>query len=155
MRKPRQRDSDAGSATRFERVRQDHAREAAEDYAELILELREDGRTVRPADLAQRLGVTHVTVLHALDRLVRDGIVTRDADKGILLSRSGRRMGEASRDRHRIVLSFLERLGVPSEVADVDAEGIEHHVSRIVLRKMEAFLREPNPKPKRRSSRRC
>ena len=71
------------------------------------------GRTVRPSDLAHSLGVTHVTVLRALDRLLRDGIITRDPEQGILLSPDGRRMAEASRERHRIVVSFLERLGVP------------------------------------------
>ena len=145
---------EAGAATRFQRVRQDHAREAAEDYAELILDLGEAGRTVRPSDLAQRLGVTHVTVLRALDRLLRDGLITRDADRGILLSPDGLRMARASRERHRVVLSFLERLGVPSEVAAVDAEGIEHHVSHIALQRMEAFLREPVPGPERRTARR-
>jgi len=130
-------------ASRYERVRQDHAREAAEDYAELILDLGEGGHTVRPSDLAHSLGVTHVTVLRALDRLLRDGIITRDPDQGILLSSDGQRMGQASRERHRIVVAFLERLGVPREIAAVDAEGIEHHVSPTVLERMEAFLRKP------------
>ena len=138
-------------ATRFERIRQDHAREAAEDYAEMILDLGEEGRAVRPSDLAKRLGVTHVTVLRALDRLLRDGIITRDAALGILLSPAGQRMGEACRERHRIVVACLERLGVPKEIADVDAEGIEHHVSQIVLQKMEAFIQESIPSPARKS----
>lgn len=130
-------------ASRFERIRQDHARETAEDYAEMILDLGSDGKAVRPSNLAERLGVTHVTVLRALERLIRDGIVTRDADQGILLSPAGQEIGETSRERHRIVVSFLERLGVPKEIAAMDAEGIEHHVSPILLEKMEAFLRAP------------
>ena len=142
-----------GSASRFKRIRQDHAREAAEDYAELILDLGEDGRTVRPSALAQRLGVTHVTVIRALDRLLRDGIVTRDADQGILLSPTGQELGEASRERHRIVVSFLERLGVPREIATIDAEGIEHHVSAIVLQKMATYIREPVAAAMRKSAR--
>ena len=143
-----------GTASRFERIRQDHAREAAEDYAEMILELGEEGRIVRPSDLARKLGVTHVTVLRALDRLLRDGLITRDVDQGILLSPAGHTMGEASRERHRIVVSFLERLGVPKEIAAVDAEGIEHHVSQMVLQKMAAFLQESLPSPARKSARR-
>jgi DtxR family transcriptional regulator, manganese transport regulator len=131
------------SPSRYERVRQDHAREAAEDYAELILDLGEAGRAVRPADLAHSLGVTHVTVLRALDRLLRDGIITRDPEQGILLSPDGRRVAEATRERHRIVVSFLERLGVPAAIASADAEGIEHHVSPSLLARMESFLQEP------------
>lgn len=131
----------AGTAKRFERTRRDHSRETAEDYAELILELGgEDRAGVRPADLARGLGVSHVTVLRALERLTRDGIITRDEYQGVLLSPEGRKLGEASRHRHRLVTSFLERLGVPPETAAVDAEGIEHHVSDITLERMAAFL---------------
>lgn len=145
-RKNRQAGS-AGTAKRFERTRRDHSRETAEDYAEMILELGGDDRAgVRPADLARGLGVSHVTVLRALERLARNGVITRDEDQGVLLSPEGRRVGEASRHRHRLVTSFLERLGVPPETAAVDAEGIEHHVSDITLERMAAFL-EGNLRP--------
>lgn len=131
----------SGTASRFARVRQDHAREMAEDYAELILELGKGGHIpVRPADLARGLGVTHVTVLRALERLSRDEIITRDENQGILLSPKGRRMAEASQTRHRLVVAFLERLGVPPEIAAIDAEGIEHHVSTITLERMAEFV---------------
>jgi DtxR family manganese transport transcriptional regulator len=130
-----------GTAARFERVRQDHALEMAEDYAELVLELEAGGAVqVRPADLARGLGVTHVTVLRALDRLVRTGVVLRDGDHGVRLSAQGRALGEASRARHRLVAAFLESLGVPPEIAVIDAEGIEHHVSAITLERMAAHL---------------
>jgi DtxR family manganese transport transcriptional regulator len=128
-------------AVRFQRVRQDHARELAEDYAEMLLDLGGEGRAiVRPADLARELGVSHVTVLRALKRLTRDGILTRDEDQGILLSPKGQRMGEASRARHQVVVTFLERMGVPPEVAAVDAEGLEHHVSAATLERMVAYV---------------
>jgi len=130
-----------GTAARFERVRQDHALEMAEDYAELVLELEAGGAAqVRPADLARGLGVTHVTVLRALDRLVRTGVIIRDEDHGVRLSSQGRALGEASRARHHLVAAFLESLGVPPEVAVIDAEGIEHHVSAITLERMAAHL---------------
>jgi len=146
--KPKERQADsAGTAKRFERTRRDHARETAEDYAEMVLELGGEDRTgVRPADLARGLGVSHVTVLRALERLARDGIITRDEEQGVLLSPAGRKVGEASRHRHRLVTAFLERLGVPPETAAIDAEGIEHHVSDITLERMATFLEE-NPKP--------
>jgi len=124
----------------FERVRQDHAQEMAEDYAEMILELEEADRTIRPADLARRLGVTHVTVLRALDRLARNGILVRDERLGIRLSLAGRALGAACRSRHQLVVAFLERLGVPPEVAAVDGEGMEHHISPVTLDCMAAWL---------------
>jgi DtxR family manganese transport transcriptional regulator len=111
----------------------------AEDYAEMVLDLEAQGRApVRPADLARSLGVSHVTVLRALERLVRNGILDRVADQGIRLSQQGRALGEYCRNRHRLVVAFLEQLGVPPEVAAVDGEGIEHHVSPVTLQFMEA-----------------
>jgi DtxR family transcriptional regulator, manganese transport regulator len=132
---------DETTAGRFQRVRQDHARETAEDYAEMVLELGGGGHVaVRPADLARALGVSHVTVLRALDRLIRSGIITRDENQGIRLSPKGRRLGEHARDRHQLVVAFLESLGVPPEIAAIDAEGIEHHASAVTLERMAAFL---------------
>ena len=49
-------------------------------------------------------------------------------------------MGEAARERHHIVMSFLEHIGVPTDVAALDAEGIEHHVSSIALERMAHFM---------------
>jgi len=128
-----------GTAGRFVRVRQDHATEMAEDYAELVLDLEEQG-PVRPSDLARGLGVSHVTVLRALDRLVRNGTIVREANEGIQLTPVGRTLAEACRARHRLVVSFLEKLGVPPEVAAVDGEGMEHHISPVTLKRIADWL---------------
>jgi DtxR family transcriptional regulator, manganese transport regulator len=42
-------------------------------------------------------------------------------------------VAERSRERHRIVLEFLQAIGVPEDVAEADAEGLEHHVSEVTL----------------------
>lgn len=133
-------------AARFARVRQDHARETAEDYAEMVLELGGvDQAPVRPMDLARGLGVSHVTVHRALKRLARDGFILRDENHGVLLSASGRKLGQASLARHRLVVAFLESLGVPPEVAAVDVEGLEHHLSPVTLERMAAHLHSSLP----------
>lgn len=134
------------SARGFARVRRDHARETAEDYAELVLQLSDEGLSVRPADLARGLGVSHVTVLRTVERLERDGVLDRDAERGIRLSASGRRMARAARERHALVARFLERIGVPPQIAAIDAEGIEHHVSAVTLKRMGVFLRAAPPR---------
>ncbi len=138
------KDRDGGGAGPgpFARIRRDHSRETAEDYAELVLQL-EQGRgrgRVRPADLARRLGVSHVTVLRALERLVRAGVLRRDDRRGVALSAGGRRVARASRARHAVVAAFLERLGVTRKTAETDAEGIEHHVSQATLAAMKRFV---------------
>jgi DtxR family transcriptional regulator, manganese transport regulator len=45
------------------------------------------------------------------------------------------------RVRHRIVVDLLCALGVPTEAAEADAEGIEHHVSETTLKAFEQFLK--------------
>ncbi|MGB2159694.1 MAG: iron dependent repressor, metal binding and dimerization domain protein, partial [Candidatus Puniceispirillaceae bacterium] len=42
-------------------------------------------------------------------------------------------LAEASRARHRIVRDFLVTIGVPVAIAEEDAEGVEHHVSKETL----------------------
>jgi len=135
-------------AARFARVRQDHAREMAEDYAEMVLELGGAvGAPVRPMELARGLGVSHVTVHRALNRLARDGYILRDENHGVLLTAGGRQLGEASMVRHRLVVAFLESLGVPPGVAAVDAEGLEHHLSPLTLERMAAHMRMAGSEP--------
>jgi len=91
-------------------------------------------------DLARRLGVTHVTVNRTVRRLQRDGLVTTEPYRAIFLTPAGQRLARECRERHALVVRFLEALGVPSAVAESDAEGIEHHVSRETLRAFEAHL---------------
>ena len=130
-----------GAVDRFQRVREDHSREMAEDYTELVLELGKEDLPVRPADLARALGVSHVTVLRTLTRLERQSLLERDAESGVTLTRSGRRLAQAARRRHAIVVAFLQQIGVPLAQSESDAEGIEHHCSDVTLRRMRRFLR--------------
>lgn len=125
---------------RFQRIRDDHSRENAEDYVELIEALIRETGEARAVDLAERLGVTHVTVSKTVQRLQREGLVTTQPYRSIFLTDTGQEMAEASRARHAMVLKFLRALGVPDDVAEADAEGIEHHVSKETLAAMRRFV---------------
>lgn len=122
------------------RTRQDHAQELAQDYVELIADLIERRGEARVVDLARRLGVTHVTVNRAVQRLQRGGLVATQPYRAIFLTAAGQRLALESRRRHDLVVRFLEALGVPPVVAEWDAEGIEHHVSRETLRAFRLFV---------------
>ena len=115
------------------RTREDHAHELAQDYVEIIADLIATTGEARASDLARRLGVTHVTVGRTVQRMQRAGLVTAQPYRSIFLTDAGRDLAEASRRRHVVVLDFLRSLGVPEAVAQSDAEGIEHHVSRETL----------------------
>lgn len=122
----------------FRRVRDAHQTEVAEDYVELIAALIEETGEARVVDLAQRLGVSSATVNNTIQRLQRDGLVTSKPYRSIFLTEQGQEMAVASRERHELVRDFLISLGVAPDVADADAEGVEHHVSDATL---QAFRR--------------
>ncbi len=129
------------------RTREEHAQEIAQDYVEIIAELIAATGEARVIDIARRLGVTHVTVARTIQRLQRNGLVTSLPYRSIFLTPIGSKLSEESRTRHEIVVEFLESLGVPAPIAQSDAEGLEHHVSKETL---EAFVKHLRKKKRRR-----
>jgi DtxR family transcriptional regulator, manganese transport regulator len=126
----------------FGRTRSDHRNEIAEDYVELIADLIDATGEARAVDLANRLGVTNATVNNTITKVQREGLVRSEPYRSIFLTEEGRGLAEHCRRRHRIVYRFLRSLGVGEEVARVDAEGIEHHVSDETLAAFDRLLRE-------------
>jgi len=127
-------------AESLRRTRRKHARETAEDYVEAIADLSAAHGEARVVDLARRLGVSHVTVNRTVARLQRDGLVTSQPYRAVFLTPAGRRLAGEARRRHEKVVRFLQSLGVPGDVAVMDAEGIEHHVSPETLAAMERWI---------------
>lgn len=133
-------------------TRQAHAGEVTEDYVEAIADLIEGVGEARVVDLAECLGVTHVTVVRTVARLQRDGLVRSQPYRSIFLTDSGRALAAKVRRRHEIVLAFLRSLGVSDTAARTDTEGIEHHVSDETLAALERFTptKRQSTKPRAR-----
>jgi len=127
-------------AARYQRTRRAHSQETAEDYVEMIAELIGETGEARVVDIAARLGVSHVTVVRTVARLQRDGLVNTQPYRAIFLTDSGKKLAERSGVRHAIVVAFLRALGISEEAAEVDAEGIEHHVGPETLAAFERFV---------------
>ncbi|MBL4592041.1 MAG: manganese-binding transcriptional regulator MntR [Phycisphaerales bacterium] len=125
--------SDLGASERFVSTRRAHRDETAEDYTEAIDQLITQHGCARVGELAELMGVSHVTVTRIIARLQREGLVETERRKPITLTQSGQLVARASRMRHEVVLGFLLAAGVPIEQARIDAEGIEHHVSQETL----------------------
>ncbi len=126
-------------AESLQQTRREHAAETAEDYVEAIADLAASQGEARVVDLARRLGVTHVTVNRTLARLKREGYVSVEPYRAIFLTPAGSRLAEACHHRHSLVVDFLRSLGITEKTAEIDAEGIEHHVSPETLA---AFARQ-------------
>ncbi|MBW8269909.1 manganese-binding transcriptional regulator MntR [Caldovatus aquaticus] len=133
-------------AARHASARSARASALAEDYVEIIADLLESEGEARPIDIARRLGVTHATVIKTIGRLKRDGLAHAKPYRGVFLTEAGQAMARRVRARHQTVVAFLRAIGVPPAVAEMDAEGIEHHVSDATLAAFERFLAgRPSP----------
>lgn len=130
-------------AAGFSRVRRARQTETAEDYVEMIAELIDSQGEARIVELAERFGVAHATVNKTVARLQREGLVSTRPYRSIFLTDAGRAMADACRRRHRIVVGFLKSIGVSEETAEIDAEGIEHHVSEETLAAFERLALVP------------
>jgi len=139
--KPRAGGGPKRQAEYLSQTRREHANEIAEDYAEAIADLIAETGEARVVDLAKRLGVTHVTVNRTIVRLQKAGFVTSQPYRAIFLTDTGRDLAATCKSRHETVVAFLHSLGISERVAEMDAEGIEHHVSPETLAAFKTALR--------------
>ncbi|MDR3422045.1 MAG: manganese-binding transcriptional regulator MntR [Xanthobacteraceae bacterium] len=134
--------SESDQAQRFSKARAAQASALFEDYAELISDLLATEGEARPTDIARRLGVSHATVIKTITRLKKAGVATSRPYRGIFLTEAGQALAARVRSRHRLVVEVLLAIGVPTEAAEADAEGIEHYVSETTIEAFDRFLRE-------------
>ncbi len=126
-------------STVHQSVREQHRDERTEDYVEAIYRLEDEIASIRIVDLQKVFGVSHVTVIRALEKLSHEQLLTKDQD-GISLTPRGRQLARSCFARHHLVESFLLALGVSQETATRDSEGIEHHLSDETLNAFKAYL---------------
>jgi DtxR family manganese transport transcriptional regulator len=130
------------------KTRGDHASETSEDYAEAILRLAGRGTDhscecapkAKTADIARHFQVAQPTVTKILHRLEAEGLVCVHRRKYVHLTQGGHDLASHSLRRHQTVVKFLVRLGVGEAQAQLDTEGMEHHISDESLDAFERFL---------------
>lgn len=127
-----------------QKTRDHHAVETAEDYVEAVYDLITHHGQCRVKDLADRFDVSHVTVSRIVGRLQKKGLLTTLPYRPIELTSAGEKLARQSKQRHEIVYKFLLSLGIDSKTAEIDSEGIEHHVSKKTLAAMKRHIRRRN-----------
>ena len=139
---PRRKNAKQSSAraTSFHATRKHHSSEAAEDYTELISDLIEDHGEARTCNIAEHLGVSHVTALRTMKRLQEEGFVRTNQHKPVELTPKGRKLALYAKERHKLLIEFFLYLGIPKDVAEIDVEGAEHHISAASLKCIKEFL---------------
>lgn len=127
---------------KFNRLRDAHHREKAEDYVEMIQDLEKEEGEARLTEVARRFGVSTVTAHKIVSRLIREELISSKPYRALFLTTKGKRVADQSHRRHKIVFQFLKKIGVPDAIAQIDAEGIEHHVSPETLKIFKQYLKK-------------
>ena len=94
----------------------------------------------RIVDIANHLGISKATVNQTINRLVKKGFLTSKPYRAVRLTKKGEKIPQHMYvQRLKIVYDFLIALGLDRETAELDSEGIEHHVGNKTLNKLKSL----------------
>jgi len=111
--------------------------ESLEDYLETIFRLLQKQKVARVRDIANAQDVKTSSVVSALQRLAREGLVEYRAREYVDLTAKGRQLAFRLYQRHNFLKRFLtDFLQVDPETAEKDACSIEHAISVLTLDRM-------------------
>src|SRR5699024_1045398 len=106
-----------------------HVNESAENYLETILMLSKKLPVVRSVDVATYLNFKKSSVSVAMKKLRENHHIVVSPEGYISLTESGKEIADRIYERHTLLSSWLERLGVDPKTAAEDACRIEHVIS--------------------------
>lgn len=104
--------------------------ESAENYLETILVLSHSLPVVRSVDIANEMGFKKSSVSVAMKNLRENGYIFVSDSGFITLTDSGMEIAEMIYERHTLLSTWLETLGVDKEIAAQDACKMEHVISK-------------------------
>ena len=119
-----------------------------EDYLEVISELVDMKGYAATLDISRYMNVSAPSVTKMLKKLDAEGYLEYEKYYGINLTEKGQRIADIIKQKHGILLEFFEILGIGKEIANQDAEGIEHHLNPRTIRQIRKFVTffKANPK---------
>ena len=103
--------------------------ESGEMYLETIYILSKKTGSVRSIDIAEHMGFSKPSVSRAVALLKAGEFIVVDPHGYIELTELGLEVAKRIYERHTILTSLLERLGVDSKTAAEDACKMEHIIS--------------------------
>jgi DtxR family transcriptional regulator, Mn-dependent transcriptional regulator len=122
--------------------------DTTEMYLRTILELEEEGVPPLRARIAERLHQSGPTVSQTVARMERDGLLTVEGDRHLVLTGAGRAAAVAVMRKHRLAeLLLVNVIGMPYEEAHDEACRWEHVMSDSVEKKVYELLNKPTRSP--------
>jgi DtxR family transcriptional regulator, manganese transport regulator len=123
------------------RTIRDDRTDRMEDYLEVIYELVLQKGYATTVDISDYLNVSSPSVTRMMKKLHETGFLRYEKYRGVSLTDKGIEVAKAIRKRHGILAEFFKMIGVQDDIANEDAEGIEHHLHSETLKKLEEFVR--------------
>jgi Mn-dependent DtxR family transcriptional regulator len=118
-----------------------------EDYIEVIYELIREKGYAKPVDIAKNLHVTPPTVTGMLNKLSEEQFILHEKYGGIVLTEKGTNMADGIRQRHGLLVNFLQLLGADETRAQKDTEGLEHYIDTRTLGLLARLVEYANRNP--------
>lgn len=104
-------------------------RESAENYLETILLIMKEEGSCRSIDVARRLNYSKSSVSRGVNQLIKKGLLLMAPSGHLNFTDKGKKLANEIYEKHKTVTGFLEKIGVPQEVAEEDACRIEDRKS--------------------------
>jgi len=103
--------------------------ESGEMYLEAIYVLSRTSSAVRGIDIGDYLGYSKPSVSRALGVLKEEGLIKKDNDGFILLTKAGEILAKQIYERHTVLTKMFISLGIDEKTASEDACRVEHYIS--------------------------
>lgn len=114
---------------------------SAAHHLTAIQQLLEEQGYARVSDVARKLGITRGSVSVSLKGLRQRGLVVEDQHKHLGLSDEGQRIARGIHTKRVLFKAFLEKsLGLPADLAEMDACKIEHLISDLTAEALAIYI---------------
>jgi len=75
------------------------------------------------------------------------GFVVYERYRGLTFTRKAEKIARFTQRKHALISKFLRLVGIEEKTANEDAEGLEHHVHKATLNRIERFVDFANDHP--------
>ena len=116
--------------------------ESGEMYLETIYVLSQKSNYVRAIDIGDEMGFSKPSVSRALGLLKDEGMVIKDDDGFIKLTKAGEKIARTIYERHTVLTELFIGLGVDEKIASEDACRIEHYISDTTFNAIKAHMKK-------------
>tara|TARA_B100000749_G_C18212355_1_gene376565 strand:- start:11 stop:520 length:510 start_codon:yes stop_codon:yes gene_type:complete len=141
------------SNNRLARLSEAHIKEKTdnktiEDYLEIIYELIQEKGYAAMTDISNHLHVKASSVTQMMKKLDEEGYLIYEKYREIKLTIEGEELAKKIREKHILLIDFLKIIGVNEEIANKDAERIEHYLNSETMNRFSLFVKVIKNNPK-------